>query len=1010
MYMYAKTVASTLLVGLTCFVSAQQGVHLISTDNYYPSVSDNLEQNLPGIALSGIFDIEEVDNTIILEGKSAYQLDETRAIDLLLESVARAESNQERNQILLEIGNKYFDRKDYENAERFYNQIHHSYLSNNFNHKVNFNLGYIHLLNKDFETSETYFEKVVTSHSNYTQDGQYYLGINQYYLNKQEDAIKNFEKVDNHPRYGSLIPFYLSQIYFKDAAYDKVIDFGEQRLASKELKNKGQIHKMLGLSYLAKENDRKALEHLQAYADSTPKLSENDFYQIGILQYRAGQLDNASANLIELAHQETQTGQMANYLLGAIALKSGDKQDARSAFKQAAKMNYYEDVKTESNFLYYKLSADLGEERAAINGLVDIPEADPYHHEAQKLLAQLLVRSSDHKIALSTIEKLTAKSPEILSTYQELSFEYGLQLIDNGQHNEALAYFKAANETPGSTSTKNQSEFWSGYILDMNDSVSESNSYLERYLNSGDRKYRFESHYLLSYQAIDKQKYSQAKSNLKLAIDTYQPDDDKPLYNDVLTRLADIELKDNNYNEALTYYDRAISNEASDADYIALQKALIHGLRNKPYEKLNTLEKLITEDTESPYRDDAMFEVGETLIELGNNNEAYRIYDSLTELYPDSELSPKSYMRMGLISYNQGDMEKALMSYENGLKTSQNNEDQRAALIVMEEIYLENLNDSDAYFKFLESEIGYEYEDIEKDSITYEVAYAAYKNAEYEKSISLFQDYRGKYVDGFYKDDASYYLAESHALLKLYDKALVHYEEVIQDFGSEHYKSSLKKSALISYNHSHDFERAYRYYNELIDLENSRSLELQEAALYSAFITSNVIGVEKYGPSVAEHINASNHSKGVALYYLGKTYQSQNKLDDALASFGQVNKYLSNNEAAEASYHISKILFDKHEYEKSELQAFETTKNATNYPFWVAKSLLLIGDIYIVKKDFLNASAAYESVIENFKDDMQVNEDAIARLQALEKIIEEESRIKPEGNLEFIEVDSLENE
>ncbi len=1008
--MFTKTVVTALVAAICLPSQAQQSIHLIKNDHFYPTIEDNLEQNLPGVALSAIYNIEEVDNTIVLEGKSSYHLDETRAIDLLLESVARAEDNNERNGILLEIGNKYFDRKDFDNAKRFYNQIHHTYLSDNFNHKVNFNLGYIHLLDKDFETSETYLDKVVVSPNAYTQDAQYYLGINQYYLNNVEDAVKNFEKVDNHPRYGNLIPFYLSQIYFKDKEYDKVIAYGEQRLSSKNLKNKGQIHKMLGLSYLAKENDHKALVHLQAFADATPKLSENEFYQIGLLQYRAGQMANASENLKELAHQETATGQMANYLLGAIALKVDDKIDARSAFKHASKLDYYEDVKSEAIFLYYKLSADLGEERTAINGLVEVTENNSYYKDAQNLLAQLLVRSSDHKIALTTIEKLPAKSTEILRTYQELSYEYGVQLIENDQHSEALSYFRAASETPGSTQTKNQSQFWTGYILDMSGSTDKSRGHLENYLASNDRTYRFESHYLLSYQSIDKANYSSAKTNLKSALDAYQPQIEKHLFNDVLTRLADIELMDNNYDAALSYYDKAIANDASDADYITLQKSLIYGVHNKPYEKLNTLETLIKEDLDTPYRDDALFEIGETLVQLGNNNEAYRIYDSLTELYPKSEFSPKSHMRMGLISYNQGDMEKALMSYEKGLKTSENNEDQRAALLAMEEIYLENLNDSDAYFRFLESEVGYEYKDIEKDSITYDVAFAAYKNAEYEQAITLLQGYRRKYGDGFYKDDAAYYLAESHALLKLYDQALVHYEEVLQDFGSEHYKSSLKKSALISYNHSHDFNKAYKYYNELIDLEGSRSLELHEAALYSAFKISNVVGIEKYGASVADHSDASDHSKGVAQFYLGKTFQSQSKLDDAVAAYTMVGSYLDNNEAAEASYHLSKILYDRLQYESAEVQAFETTKNATNYPFWVAKSLILIGDIYTIKKDFLNASAAYESVIENFKDDTLVNSEAMKKLESLNKIIEEESRIKPNGELEFIEVDSLENE
>ena len=998
------------LLGLSSLLHAQIGTHLVDKNYFYPTAEENYSQNVPGVALSSLMEVIEVDNTIGLESKSSFALDETRSIDLLLESVARATDDVERNIISLEIANKYFERKDYQNAKRFYGQIHHSFLSDIDGHQVNFNLGYIHLLDKDFTVSSQYFDKAALSIGPNTKDAQYYLGVNQYYLNEIDDAVNNFEKVESHPRYGKLIPYYLSQIYFKAEKYDEVIAYGESRLQSPQLKNKSQIHKMLGLSYLASGENNKALQHLDEYASVTPKLTENEFFQLGLLHYKVGNQEKAAEHLRELSHQSTETGQMANYLLGAIALNSGDKKDASSAFKQASKMEFFEDIQSESTFLYYKLSADLGEERTAIAGLVDIPQSDQHYNDSQRLLSELLVRSSDHTIALSTIEKLPAKSPEILATYQQLSYEYGLQLVESNDNSEALPYFKAASETPGNTNTKAQAQFWTGYLYDLDGDKARSGAELNKYLESGDKEYAFESHYLLSYQNIENQDFQAAKNSLESAILKFQNDDDKSLFDDALTRVADLELVDNNYDSALEYYDLAIENEATDADYIMLQKALIYGVNGQPYDKLTTLETLVKEYKESEYRDDALFEVGETLVQLNKNNEAYKIYDSLTDLYGQSEYAPKSWMRKGLISYNQGDMEKALVAYEQGLKTTKNNEDQRAALIAIEEIYLENLGDSDAYFRFLESEIGYQYEDIEKDSITYEVAYTAYKSGEYEQAIKLFSSYVRRFDGGFYVDDAAYYQGESHALLKQYDEALVFYEEVMEKPDSEHYRSSLKKGALIAYNHSQDFSKSYTYYDKYITLESSNGLELHEAALYSAFISANQQGVVKYGPVVTKYKDATDQSRGVAHYYLGKTFQSLNQVEDAIDAYTQVGRYLTNNEAAESSYNLSKIFFDRGDYAAAEVQAFETTKKATNYPFWVAKSLILIGDVYGIKKDYLNASAAYESVIENFQDDPKVNQEAKDKLAELNVIIEKESRIRPEDELDFIEIDSLEND
>ena len=996
---------------LFCFkLVSQESIHLFDHDYYFPSGLDNYREQLYGISLAQLSHEDELDETIGLLAKSSFELDETRSIDLLLESIERTNNDEERNDIRLAIGNKYFDRKDFKNASKFYSAIHHSYLEKNNNHEVNFKLGYIHLLDKQFEQSEQFFAKVASSMNPYTKDAQYYLGINQYYLDNVDEAVLTFKQVENHPRYGDLVPYYLSQIYFKQEKYDEVITYGEQRLNQPQLKNRNQILKMLGLSYLAQQQDAKALDYLEQYAQTTSKLTENEFYQLGSLHYRAGNKEKAAEHLKELSHQDTKMGQMANYFLGAISLNQGDKQDARSAFKQSAKNDFYPDVQQESTFLYYKLSSDLGEERTAIKGLTTIGADHPNYSEAQKLLADILLRSNDHKVALETIENLPSKSPELLETYQRLSLDYGRQLMNDGNLPSSLTYLKAAATTPGNAGTKAEAQFWTGYLLDLNGQKSESKQELSSYLASGDRAYAFESNYLLAYQDIEKQDYSSALSKLEKAVVSYDKQgDDKQLYDDAIIRLADLELVNNNYNSALQYYDLAIKNKTQDADYITYQKALIYGVNDQPYEKLTALETLVKDYPKSEYRDDALFEIGESLVGLEKNNEAYKIFESLTELFPRSEYVPKSWMRKGLISYNQGDMETALVAYEKGLKLSDNNEDQRAALLAIEEIYLGELDNPDAYFKFLESEIGYEYEDITKDSITYEVAFTSYSDGDYNQAINLFDGYVKKYKEGFFVDDAYYYLAESHVLLKQYDKALENYETVLSNVGSEHYESALRKAALIAYNHSQDFKKSYSYYDKLITMENSTALELQEAALYSAFISENADGVEKYGLAVVDNPDVKEESKGAAYYYLGKTYESRNKMDEAIAAYTKVSRYLKNNQAAEASYKISQIFYDRKQYDSAEAQAFETTKKAVNYPFYVAKSLLLIGDIYKEKEDYLNASAAYESVVENFKDNQEINVLAKEKLTALNTQIEENSRIKSEEQFELIQLDSLGN-
>ena len=513
----------------------------------------------------------------------------------------------------------------------------------------------------------------------------------------------------------------------------------------------------------------------------------------------------------------------------------------------------------------------------------------------------------------------------------------------------------------------------------------------------------------MAYHEIERKEYDESMASLEAAIQSFDvKSDDKNLFDDAIVRLADLELVRNNYDAAIEYYDLAIENKAVETDYILYQKALIYGVNNQIIEKLTTLEKLVKEFALSSYRDDAFFEIGETLIALGKNNEAYQIYNSvIIEFGAKSEFTALSYMRKGLISYNQGDLYAALDSYKQGIKLTTDKEEKRRALIAVEEIYLNELNDPDAYFAFTEEETGYKVDDITRDSISFNVALNSYKDNLYEKAIAQFESYVSKYTTGFYLIDAYYYLGESFVVLKNYDKAILNYENVLKQTNSQYYKSALAKSSLIAYNHKQNFEKSYKYYNELIEMSDAINLEYIDAALYSAFKTNNANGVLTYGKLLVAQKNAEPLTKATAYYYLAKTYQRQSNPEQAMVSYRKVAELSNNNQAAESSFIVAEMLFDTGDIEASEKQAFETTSKAANYPIWVARSLVLLGDIYTQKKDYLNASAAYESVIENFKDNPGIVNSTKIKLEALNKLIESESRIQQDISTDFMQNDSI---
>jgi TolA-binding protein len=68
---------------------------------------------------------------------------------------------------------------------------------------------------------------------------------------------------------------------------------------------------------------------------------------------------------------------------------------------------------------------------------------------------------------------------------------------------------------------------------------------------------------------------------------------------------------------------------------------------------------------------------------------------------------------------------------------------------------------------------------------------------------------------------------------------------------------------------------------------------------------------------------------------------------------------------AEAHYLLAKLYLDQQKLSLAEKTAFEVIKKQSAYEYWVTKSYVLLGDIYMAQKDNFNAIATYKSVSEN---------------------------------------------
>jgi TolA-binding protein len=78
----------------------------------------------------------------------------------------------------------------------------------------------------------------------------------------------------------------------------------------------------------------------------------------------------------------------------------------------------------------------------------------------------------------------------------------------------------------------------------------------------------------------------------------------------------------------------------------------------------------------------------------------------------------------------------------------------------------------------------------------------------------------------------------------------------------------------------------------------------------------------------------------------------------------------------------------------AEKAAFETVNKSGSYDYWVTKAYILLGDIYFTQKDYFNAKATFQSIVDN-----TINAELKSEAQAkLARVVEEEGKSSKVNN------------
>ncbi|HEX6181133.1 MAG TPA: tetratricopeptide repeat protein, partial [Chitinophagaceae bacterium] len=293
------------------------------------------------------------------------------------------------------------------------------------------------------------------------------------------------------------------------------------------------------------------------------------------------------------------------------------------------------------------------------------------------------------------------------------------------------------------------------------------------------------------------------------------------------------------------------------------------------------------------------------------------------------------------------------------------------------------------YVNFAKS-IGKEVTTSMEDSLAYAEAEIQFSNGNFTGALTKFEQYLQKFPEGKYSLEASYYKSEIYFNRKDWPKAAAGYEIVADRVPNKFGEKSLLQAARINFFDVKDYVKAEKYFTRLKDFATTQEnkMEAMRGLLRSQYQLQKWTETTANAKELLAQKNISNDDKVLANMAIARSYMINNQCDAAITYLRTVVSLSKAAYGAEARYEIANCYFKQSQWKDAEKAAFEVINKSGSYEEWVTRSYILLGDIYYQQKDYFNAKATYQSVVDNSRIET-LRSEAKAKL---DKVVSDEGK------------------
>ena len=900
--------------------------------------------------------------------------DETAAP--LAKTFIETEHNAPRVQMMsFQLAEYYYRKKDFTNAITYYEKAGLDNVNNNQIANMKFHEAYGYFTMKQFSEAKPLFNSIrqIPDDPNYV-DANYYYGFIVFSEKNYKEALNAFKVVQDKPAYQSIVPYYVTEIYYFTGNRDSAIASGEAALKKGNQYYNTQLKQLLGHAYFDKKQFDKARPYLEDYVSSTPKVSREDLYELSYTYYVAQQWDKAITGFKELGGKQDSLAQNSMYLLGDAYLKTDKKANARSAFLFCALNSSNATQKEISKFLYAKLSYELGYQDVALTELQNFLATyrnSSYATEAKELLVNVLANTNNYKEALSLFESLNSQSESALRVYPRILYGRATELINEQQVEQADELLNRIFTADYNEAQLQPAYFWKGELSfrlnDADSAIYYLTTYLRKPVTYGEVN-PTDARYTLGYAYMDVADYTSALKNFEQITTTISPASSN-IQQDAFVRAADCNFMQKRYSKALQSYENIIALNLPAADYAYYQKAIIAGAANKSDEKLNLLKNFTQRYASSVLVPDANMEMANTYMANEEFNNAIVPLNAIIANKNALSFKPQAYLKLGVCYFNMDNNDQALNSFKTLMSSYPNADESNEAVEYVRNIFISR-QQPDQFVAFMRQN-GKDVSKNEQDSLTYTSAYISYTNKDLNSALKGFQSYLTQFPDGKYAIDAGYLAGTIVYDRKDYNNALSYFTAVADKAPNKYAEFAVLQAARIYYFELKDYAKAEQYFAQLKTIATGQDtkLESMRGLLRCQYKLQQFADAVPNAQDLLTQKGLATDDKMMANLVIAKSYQANNQLSEAVAAYNSVVALGKSEYGAEARYRIAEIALAQGELKQAEKAGFDVVNKAGSYDYWITKAYILLGDVYYRQGDYFNAEATLKSVVENATDE-----------------------------------------